>query len=182
MLWTIQASCSFLGYMNTIDQPRKSHDCIFAQFCNRNVYTFAHLCYQAMYGGIWEWCIVGFGQLVRCRKLACIIDLSCSSLKRFDILFEGIYNSQFFSNSSHVRVSIHALWSVWIFIFIIYPPPGNRLISRLHIFFFKVQSLYLSFFAQVIHCVYHILHIHKYTDNREPPPPQPCRHQPHLSL
>ena len=43
------------------------------------------------------------------------------------------------------------------------------------------KSLF-AIFAQVIHCVHHILHIHKYTDNRETPPPQPCRHQPHLKL
>ena len=113
--------------MNTIDLPRKSHYCICqisynAPFCNRNVHTFAHLCHQTMHGGIWEWCIVGFGQQVCCRRLACVIELSCSSLKR---LRHSVWRYiqltvRWQSNSSHLRFNIHAFWSVWISIFSIY--------------------------------------------------------------
>ena len=35
-----------------------------ASFCNRDVHTCAHICYQMVHCGIWDWCIEGFMQLV----------------------------------------------------------------------------------------------------------------------
>ena len=39
-----------------------------APFCNRNVHTYEHFCYQMVHCGIWDWCIVGFVQQV-CQSI-----------------------------------------------------------------------------------------------------------------
>ena len=36
-------------------------------FCDRNVHTCAYFCHKSVQCGIWDWCIVGFGQQVYCN-------------------------------------------------------------------------------------------------------------------
>ena len=39
-----------------------------APFCNINVHMCPHFCYNMVYRGLWDWCIVGFGQQVYTLK------------------------------------------------------------------------------------------------------------------
>ena len=57
-----------------------------APFCNRKVHICAHFCYKMVHCGIWNWCIVGFGQQV-CLKTLNIFDKWTSFQMTFPLHF-----------------------------------------------------------------------------------------------
>ena len=52
--------------LDTMDPSHNSHN---ASFCNRNVLTCAHCCYEMVHYGIWDSCIVRFVQEIYCGVL-----------------------------------------------------------------------------------------------------------------
>ena len=77
--WQIIQFCDLNRPMSQILQCIRqiSHN---TTYCNRNVHTCAHFCYEMVYCGIWYWCFVVFVRpvsfvLFLCTRLS--IGLSC---------------------------------------------------------------------------------------------------------